>query len=430
MKFFSIISQADISNRVSHWFGKGEGEGNAHRRTFLRVAAVALAAGILLASPQVKAVLCSAGEWLGNLAGGHPERFSEGFEIVDYGYDYVALRKTVSPLHQTLAVGDFEFTFQDLLCHDYLSGEYTYESNTLAVPVRVAFKGDKETYGAYMPPYDMKFNLAGYRENKKVIELSFTYQGLFHEVGDEMYPVMDCFTQYYPTKFINGKPSPTNQYLTVYYGRIVYMDTDLLVKNYKQYLQAIYDANELFYGHEDYGPTGYYFDFYSDRTEDDAEETDSLANWNNGTKELYQQGIDECDRMSDADRKELKEQFDDSLAFALSPDGWGYYEPGMEGLGEYKMIAALSPDRYEITTAELSTYTATGYKIVKTRSYNIKDTVYDSFVNRFVVKWKDMQKTEYRVVNRDYLDRLKRGNPEAAGELSEYTPVEFREIDD
>ena len=134
--------------------------------------------------------------------------------------------------------------------------------------------------------------------------------------------------------------------------------------------------------------------------------------------------------MSDADRKELKEQFDDSLAFALSPDGLGYYEPGMEGLGEYKMIAALSPDRYEITTAELSTYTATGYKIVQTRSYNIKDTVYDSFVNRFVVKWKDMQKAEYRVVNRDYFDRLKRGNPEAAGELSEYTPVEFREIDD
>ena len=241
------MKKMNYFNREKRWWSEFPlGKNNPSRSTFLRIAAAVMVTGILAGSPQMRTMLCSAGEWMGDLVGIEKDKSSDGFEIVDYGYETVALRKTVSPMNQTLAIGDFEFTFQDLLCHDYLSGEYTYDLSTLAVPVRVAFKGDKEAYGAYMPPYEMNFNLAGYRENKKVIELSFTYQGLFHEVGDEMYPVMDCLTQYYPTKFINGKPSPTNQYLTVYYGRIIDLDTELLANNYKQYLQAIYDANELF----------------------------------------------------------------------------------------------------------------------------------------------------------------------------------------
>lgn len=410
--------------------GSGERKRHDPHRVFMRVAAAVLVLGILAASPQVRfsPFVSAAGNWLGHLVGIQSERSSDGFEIVDYGYEYVALRKTISSLNQTVTMGDFEFTFQNLLYHDYLSGENVADLSSVAVPVRVAFKGDKEKYGEFLPPYEMKFNIIGYKENKRVIELSFTYQGLFHEVGDEMYPAMSD-TKYYPTKFINGKPSPTNQYLTVYYGRIIYMDTELLANHYQQYVQALYDANELFFGHEDYGSLGYYFDGYSDGTEDDTDETNMLANWNNGTKELYQQWIKECDSMSKAERKELKEQFDDSLAFALSPDGWGYYDVGLEGFREYNIICALTPDRYEITTAELSTYTATDYDVIKSRSYNAKrDTVYDSFVNRFVVKWKNRGKANCRVVNREYFNRVKKENPEAAEKLSHYTPVAFRSM--
>ncbi len=426
MKKNGFVSTFDrLKNGRRH---RTEGERGHHYRRFMCFAAAALVIALLAASPQVRTMLCAAGETLGRLTGIRIESSRDGLEVVDYGYERVAVRKTISPVNKSVTIGDFALEWQDLIWQSTLSDAYSDFSETFLLPVKVSYQGDRETYGDYLPPYQLQFNVVGYKDNKKVVEFAFRHADLYSEIGDEMYPYMDTI-EYYPTKFINGKHSPTNAYLMGYYGEIIDLDTDLLADHYKQYRQAFYDVNDFVYGDVKDFELGYSLSpddtFWDDGSDPEIDVMpDPCKSWNEGAKNVCKQLIRESDRMSKAERAEALEN---DFALYYDSDGWSAYSSADNFTG-YAVISALHPDRFEITTAELSTYTATGYEVVKTSTYYPTDTVYDSFVNRFVVKWKDMQKADYRVVNRDYTDRLKKETPAAAEALSGYTPVAFRHV--
>ena len=419
MKKNGFVSTFDrLRNRRRH---RTESERGHHYRRFMRFAAAALVIAILAASPQVRTMLCAAGETLGRLTGIRIESSRDGLEVVDYGYERVAVRKTISPVNRSVTIGDFALEWQNLIWENTISDAYSDFSNTFLLPVKVRYQGDRETYGDYLPPFQLKFNVVGYKDHKKVIEFAFYQADLYSEIGDEMYPYMDE-VEYYPTKFINGKPCPTNQYFIRYYGEIIDLDTDLLAERYKQYRQAFYDINDFVYGYV----KDFHFSYrlYFDDAGEPYTPDEWCESWNDGRKNGYKQLIRESNRMS---KEERALALDNDFNRFWDDAGYSAYTSA-DSLTGYAIISALHPDRFEITTVELSTYTATGYEVMKTRTYYPTDTVYDSFVNRFVVRWKNLQKEEYRVVNRDYADRLKKETSSAAKALGGYTPVAFRHV--
>ena len=149
----------------------------------------------------------------------------------------------VGIINQSVEIGHFEFEMGDIFWQKYLAGDH-YTGQKFLLPVRVTHKGSVKNYGGYITPYELTFNVIGYKENQKAIEFRFHYVGLYSDVGDEMYP----FIRFYPTSYLNGKKVNTNQYLTAYEGGITYVNAELMVRMEKENQNDYDDLDEYIYG--------------------------------------------------------------------------------------------------------------------------------------------------------------------------------------